>query len=262
MKVKDLFNLSGKVAVITGGGRGLGEFIAEGLAEAGADIVLASRKIEACEETGRRLAAENGVRYLAVKCDLAVDSEIDDLAGMAVENFGRVDILVNNSGVTWGAPTLDYPIEKWDAIFNVNVRGVWLLTQKVARIMKLNGGGKIINVSSIFGSRGSLESAHPAVPYNSSKAAIEVLTKNLAVKLAEHKINVNCIAPGFFHTDMMEYVFKPGMENMLDGMLHEIPLRKAGAAEDIKGLAVYLASGASDFMTGAVIPLDGGMGAK
>lgn len=262
MKVMDMFNLSGKVAIVTGGGRGIGQFMAEGLAEAGANVVLASRKVENCEETGKKLAAANGIKYLAVKCDLAVKEDIDSLVEATMKEFGRVDILVNNSGVTWGAPTLEFPLDGWDKIFNVNVRGVWILTQKVANIMKAQGGGKIINVSSIFGSRGSLEIAHPAVAYNSSKAAIEVLTKNLAVKLADYKIYVNCIAPGFFHTDMMGYVFKPGMENMLNAMLSVIPLRKAGEVEDIKGLIVYLASAASDFMTGAVIPLDGGMAAK
>lgn len=262
MKVKDMFDLTGKVAIITGGGRGIGEFMAEGLAEAGATIVLASRKVETCEETGKKLAAANGVKYLAVKCDLAKEEDITNLVNVTMKEFGKIDILINNSGVTWGAPTLEFPIDGWDKIFNVNVRGVWILTQKVANIMKDAGGGKIINVSSIFGSRGSLEIAHPAVAYNSSKAAIEVLTKNLAVKLADHKIYVNCIAPGFFHTDMMGYVFKPGMENMLNAMLSVIPLRKAGEAEDIKGLAVFLSSRASDFMTGAVIPLDGGMAAK
>ncbi len=142
------------------------------------------------------------------------------------------------------------------------MRGVWILTQKVANIMKDNGGGKVINISSIFGSRGSLEIAHPAVAYNSSKAAIEVLTKNLAVKLADHKINVNSIAPGFFRTDMMGYVFQPGMEKMLEAMLGVVPAGKAGEEDDIKALAVFLASKASDYMTGAVIPLDGGMAAK
>ena len=262
MKVMDMFNLSGKVAIVTGGGRGIGQFMAEGLAEAGANLVLASRKVENCEETGKKLAEANGIKYLAVKCDLAKKEDIDSLVDAAMKEFGRVDILVNNAGVTWGAPTLEFPLDGWDKIFNVNVRGVWILTQKVANIMKEQGGGKIVNVSSIFGSRGSLEIAHPAVAYNSSKAAIEVLTKNLAVKLADHKIYVNCIAPGFFHTDMMGYVFKPGMENMLNAMLGVIPLRKAGEVEDIKGLIVYLASAASDFMTGAVIPLDGGMAAK
>lgn len=262
MNINELFSLGGKVAIVTGGGRGIGEFMAEGLAEAGADLVLASRKVENCEETGIRLARANGTRCIAVKCDLASESDIDNLVNTAMNEFGRVDILVNNAGVTWGAPTLEYPLAGWDRVFNVNVRSVWILTQKVMNIMKNNGGGKIINVSSIFGSRGSLEIAHPAVAYNSSKAAIEVLTKNLAVKLADHNINVNCIAPGFFRTDMMDYVFEKGRENVLDAMLSYIPLRKAGEADDIKGLAVFLASGASDYLTGAVIPLDGGMAAK
>lgn len=262
MKVMDMFNLKGKVALVTGGGRGIGEFMAEGLAEAGANLVIASRKVENCEETGKKLAEANGIKYLAVKCDLGVKEDIDRLVDAAMKEFGRIDILVNNSGVTWGAPTLDFPLDAWDKIFNVNVRGVWILTQKVANIMKAQGGGKIINVSSIFGSRGSNELAHPAVAYNSSKAAIEILTKNLAIKLAPHKIHVNCVAPGFFHTDMMGYVFKPGMENMLNAMLSVIPLHKAGEVEDIKGLVVYLSSAASDFMTGAVIPIDGGMSAQ
>jgi len=262
MNVNEMFSLKGKVAIVTGGGRGIGEFIAAGLAEAGANIVIASRKVENCEEVGKKLADANGIKYLAVKCDLGVKEEIDDLVDAAMKEFGRIDVLVNNAGVTWGAPTLEFPLDGWDKIFNVNVRGVWILTQKVANIMKTQGGGKIINISSIFGSRGSLEIAHPAVAYNPSKAAIEVLTKNLAVKLAEHKIYVNCIAPGFFHTDMMGYVFKPGMENMLNAMLSVIPLYKAGEEDDIKGLSVFLASRASDYMTGAIIPLDGGMAAK
>jgi gluconate 5-dehydrogenase len=257
-----MFSLKGKVAVVTGGGRGIGQFMAEGLAEAGADLIIASRKVENCEETGKKLAAANGIKYLAVKCDLAKKEDIDNLVDATMKEFGRIDILINNSGVTWGAPTLEYPLDAWDRIFNVNVRGVWILTQKVANIMKAQGGGKIINVSSIFGSRGSNELAHPAVAYNPSKAAIEILTKNLAIKLAEHKICVNCVAPGFFQTDMMGYVFKPGMENMLKIMLSVIPLHKAGQAEDIKGLAVFLSSSASDFMTGAVIPIDGGMSAQ
>jgi NAD(P)-dependent dehydrogenase (short-subunit alcohol dehydrogenase family) len=128
--------------------------------------------------------------------------------------------------------------------------------------MKDNGGGKIINVSSVYGSRGSLEIAHPAVPYNSSKAAVELLTKNLAVKLAQHKIHVNCIAPGFFETDMMGYIFKPEMKAMLDAVLGQIPLYKVGNEDDVKGLAVFLASKASDYITGSVIPVDGGILAK
>ncbi len=262
MNVKDLFVLKGKVALVTGGGRGLGEFIAEGMAEAGADIILASRKVENCEETGKRLSAAHGVKYLAVKADLGKDEDVQKLVDAAMKEFGRIDILVNNSGVTWGAPTLEYPIEAWDKVMNINLRSVWILTQKVANIMKAQGGGKIVNISSVWGLRGASEIAHPAVAYNASKAALNSLTQNLAVKFAPYKIHVNAICPGFFHTDMMDYVYDEGMEDMLKMMLKEIPLGKTGDPDDIKGLTVYLASKASDFMTGALITLDGGMTAK
>jgi len=261
MKINELFSLKGKVAIVTGGGRGIGQFIATGLAEAGANVVIASRKLEKLEETAKELESL-GVKAMAVKCDMGVKEDIEALADIAVKEFGSVDILVNNAGVTWGAPTLDYPLDKWDRIFNVNVRGVWILSQKIAKVMKEKGGGKIINISSVYGSRGSLEIAHPAVAYNSSKAAIEVLTKNLAVKLAQHKIHVNCIAPGFFHTDMMDYIFKPEMKPILDATLGFIPLTRVGLEDDIKGVAVFLASKASDYLTGAVIPVDGGLLSK
>ncbi|HPR04812.1 MAG TPA: SDR family NAD(P)-dependent oxidoreductase, partial [Deltaproteobacteria bacterium] len=215
MNVKEMYDLKGKVAIVTGGGRGLGRFIAEGLAEAGASVVIASRKLANCEKAAGEIA-KLGVKTLAVKCDTASAEDIDNLVNAAMKEFGAIDILVNNAGITWGAPTLDFPLDKWDKIFAVNVRGVWILTQKVANIMKDKGGGKVINISSIFGSRGSIEEGHPAVAYNPSKAAIEVLTKNLAVKLARHNIMVNCIAPGFFRTDMMEYIFKPEMKPILD----------------------------------------------
>lgn len=261
MHVKEMFKLDGKVAVVTGGGRGLGRFIAQGLAEAGANVVIASRKVQNCEKAAGEIASL-GVKTLAVKCDTSIDADIDALVDATMKEFGTIDILVNNAGITWGAPTLEYPLDKWDKIFAVNVRGVWILSQKAANIMKDKGGGKIINISSIFGSRGSIEEGHPAVAYNPSKAAVEVLTKNLAVKLARYNIRVNCIAPGFFRTDMMEYIFKPEMKPILDLTLAQIPLMKYGEEDHIKGLAVFLASSASDFMTGAVIPLDGGMAAK
>jgi len=260
MNVKEMFDLKGKVAIVTGGARGIGKFIAIGLAEAGAHVVIASRKVANCEKVAEELAGL-GVKTLALKCDMASEEDIANLVDATMKEFGTIDILVNNAGITWGAPTLDFPLDRWDKIFAVNVRGVWILSQKAATIMKDKGGGKIINISSIFGSRGSIEEGHPAVAYNSSKAAIEVLTKNLAVKLARHKIYVNAIAPGFFRTDMMEYIFKPEMKAILDIMLGQIPLGTYGEENDVKGLAVFLASQASDFMTGAIMPLDGGLGA-
>jgi len=261
MNVQEMFDLKGKVAIITGGGRGIGMFIAQGLAEAGANVVLASRKVANCEKVAQELS-KLGVKTLALKCDTASEEDIASLVDATMKEFGKIDILVNNAGITWGAPTLEFPLDKWDKIFAVNVRGVWILTQKVANIMKEKGGGKIINISSVFGSRGSIEEGHPAIAYNSSKAAIEVLTKNLAVKLSRYNICINCIAPGFFRTDMMEYIFKPDMKPILDLTVAQIPLLKYGEEDHVKGLAVFLASKASDFMTGAIIPLDGGMAAK
>ena len=261
MKYNELFNLSGKTALITGGGRGIGKFIATGLAEAGANCVVASRKMDNLEATAKELRAL-GVKALPVKCDMGSQEDIEALYETTAKEFGAIDILVNNAGVTWGAPTLEFPLEQWDKIFNVNVRGVWVLTQKVANLMKEKGGGKIINISSVMGFRGSIEEAHPAVPYNSSKAAINLLTMNLAIKLARYNINVNAIAPGFFHTDMMGYLDKPEMEQLRNVMLMQIPIPRMGEENDIKGLAVFLASKASDYMTGVVIPLDGGMLAK
>ncbi len=261
MKVQELFNLSGKTAIVTGGGRGIGKFIATGLAEAGADLVIASRKFDRLEKTAEELRSL-GVRCLPVKCDMGNRDEILAMVDATMKEYGTVDILVNNAGVTWGAPTLDFPLEQWDRIFNVNVRGVWILSQAVAKIMKEKGGGKMINLSSVMGFRGSGEEAHPALPYNSSKAAINLLTMNLAIKLARYNIRVNAIAPGFFHTDMMGYLDKPEAKPFRDAFLMTIPIPKMGEEDDIKGLAVFLASKASDYMTGAIIPVDGGMLAK
>ena len=262
MKLTDMFSLKGKVALVTGGGRGIGKFIATGLAEAGADIILTSRKIKNLEATAAELEANQKVKALAIACDMAKEDTVEAMLKEAVAKFGRVDILVNNAGATWGAPTLDFPLEKWDQLFNVNVRGVWVLTQKVARIMKEQGGGNIINISSVMAFRGSIEEAHPAVPYNSTKAAINLLTMNLAVKLAPYKIRVNAIAPGFFHTDMMAYIDKPEFGAVRDAIVNEIPLRRVGEIDDMKGVAVFLASDASQFITGHVMVVDGGQIAK
>lgn len=261
MKLNELFDLKGKVAIVTGGGRGLGKFIAIGLAEAGADVVVASRKLEKCEDTAEELRAL-GSKAMAVKCDLGSVEEIEALADTVEKTYGTIDILVNNAGVTWGAPTLEFPLDKWDKVFNINIKGVWVLSQKAARIMKEKGGGKIINISSIAGERGTPEESHPALPYNSTKAAVNLLTKNLAVKLANYNIHVNAIAPGAFRTDMMEYLYKPEFKEALDANLESIPMGRMGLEDDIKGLGVFLASKASDFITGAIIPVDGGTLAK
>jgi gluconate 5-dehydrogenase len=262
MKLFDLFKLNGKVALVTGGGRGIGKFIAEGLAEAGADLILTSRKMKNLEAAAQSISREFGVKALPIACDMAKAEEIEAMLRTAIAQFPRIDILVNNAGATWGAPTLDFPLEKWDQLFNINVRGVWILTQKVANLMKEQGGGNIINISSVMAFRGSEEMLHPAVPYNSTKAAINLLTMNLAVKLAPYRIRVNAIAPGFFRTDMMGYIEKPEFKAAYEMMLGTIPLGRIGDADDMKGLAVFLASDASAYMTGHVVVNDGGLIAK
>jgi NAD(P)-dependent dehydrogenase (short-subunit alcohol dehydrogenase family) len=247
---------------VTGGGRGIGRFIATGFAEAGADLILTSRKMKNLEATAQALEQEYGVKVLPIACDMARADEIEFMLKAALETFPRIDILVNNAGAAWGAPTLDFPLEKWDQIFNVNVRGVWILTQKIANLMKNQGGGNIINISSIMGFRGSDELLHPAVPYNSTKAAINLLTMNLAVKLAPYKIRVNAIAPGFFLTDMMGYIEKPEFKAAYDMLKDAIPLGRIGGMDDMKGVAVFLASDASAYMTGHILVNDGGQIAK
>jgi len=262
MKLQDMFKLNGKVALVTGGGRGIGKFLATGLAEAGADVVLTSRKMKNLEAVAQELESAFGIKALPVAGNLEKPEEIEAVVKAAMDRFGHIDILVNNAGYTWGAPTLDFPLERWDQLFNINVRGVWIMTQKVANIMKNQGGGNIINVSSIMGFRGSTEEGHPAVPYNSTKAAVNILTMNLAVKLARYNIRVNAIAPGFFRTDMMAYIEKPEFKQMYELMLNEIPLHRVGDMDDMKGLVVFLASNASAYMTGHVLVNDGGILAK
>ncbi len=260
MKLSDLFNLKGKVALVTGGGRGIGKFISTGLAEAGADLIITSRKMKNLEASAEELSKEFKVQVFPIACDMSQEEDIKAMLKTAIQKFPRIDILVNNAGATWGAPTLDYPLEKWDYVFNVNVRAVWILTQKMANLMKDWGGGTIINIASTAGLRGTEEAAHPAVPYNSTKAAIISLTQNLAVKLAPFNIRVNAIAPGYFRTDMMAHVTKN--EAIYKMAASRIPLQKGGDIDDMKGVAVFLASQASQFITGQTIVVDGGSVAK
>jgi NAD(P)-dependent dehydrogenase (short-subunit alcohol dehydrogenase family) len=258
MKTADLFRLDGKVALVTGGGRGIGKFIATGLAEAGANLVIASRKLKNLEIAADEIRKSCNVDVLSVACDVAKEEQIEGLVKAAMDKFGRIDILVNNAGATWGAPTLEFPLERWDQMFNINVRGVWVLSQKVAGVMKAQGGGNIINISSIMAFRGSDEHLHPAVPYNSTKAAINALTMNLAVKLAPFKIRVNAIAPGFFRTDMMAYIEMPDFKESYDKAMDLVPMKRFGEMDDMKGVVVFLASDASAYMTGHVLVNDGG----
>ena len=255
MSVRELLSQTDKVAVVTGGGRGLGKFIAKGLAEAGANIVLASRKFENCVAAAKEVEAL-GVRSLPVQCDLEKVEDIGRLIEAAMKFFGRIDILVNNAGLTWGAPTLQYPLDKWEKVINVNLRAVFLLCKEVANIMVKQGRGKIINITSVLSFRGATEEMNSALPYNASKGAINALTLDLAVKLAKYHINVNGIAPGYFDTDLINYAKQD--KNFTQKFLSRIPMARLGGEDDIKGAAVFLASDASNYITGHILCVDGG----
>jgi NAD(P)-dependent dehydrogenase (short-subunit alcohol dehydrogenase family) len=258
MRIQDMFDLSGKVAIITGGGRGIGYFISKGMAESGASVVIASRKLQNCEKVASEIRYGMGVKTMALKCDLRSEEEISNLVEVVVKNFKRIDILVNNSGSGWLASTLEYPIDKWDRVMNINVRGPWILTQKVARVMKDTGGGKIIFVSSIMGMRGASEKTQPAIAYNASKGALNAMTMDLAVKWAPYGIYVNAVAPGSFKTEMTSYYDLEEYNKVRDIVLSSTPLGRQGGEDDIKGVAVFLASDASNFITGQIITVDGG----
>ncbi len=256
MTVLDLFSLQGKTAIVTGGGRGLGAQIAQGFAEAGANVVLCSRKVEACEEMATQLA-QLGVQTLALACDVTKPEEIAHVVSKTLETFGKIDILVNNSGASWGAPAVDMPYEAWQKVFDVNVNGTFLMSQAVGKVMLEQKAGKIINIASIAGLGGTLPDFMDTIGYNASKGAVITLTKDLAVKWGPSGININAIAPGFFPTKMSNVLIERGQ----DYLMGATPLKRLGAENDLKGVALFLAAAASDYVTGEVIVVDGGMSA-
>ncbi|USK86673.1 SDR family oxidoreductase [Peribacillus asahii] len=256
MHVKELFDLTGQVAVVTGGGRGLGKQIAEGFAEAGANVVVCSRKEAACMEVSEQLK-KMGVESLALKCDITNPEDIENLVAKTLEKFGRIDILVNNSGATWGAPVEEMPLSAWQKVINTNVTGTFLMSQAVGKVMLEQQYGKIINIASVAGLKGSNPKLMDTIGYNSSKGAVVTFTKDLAVKWGPRGIYVNAIAPGFFPTQMSKVTMEKGSEQFLEGT----PLRKFGTENDLKGAAVFLASKASDFITGEILVVDGGTNA-
>ncbi len=256
MAGNNLFSLKGKVALVTGGARGIGHYLSTGLAEAGAEVILTSRQSANLEQVAGRLQDEFGVKVSFCCCDLADPESIDTMFKTVIAEHPKIDILVNNAGVAEFCPTLDYTREMWDNTFNVNVRGVWLLTQAWAKHMK-SDGGNVINVSSIMGFRGSGEE-HNVIAYNPSKAAVISMTQTLAVKLAPYNIRVNGIAPGYFPTDMMGFLEDEAMAPFKQAVINQIPLNRAGEMDDMRGVIVFLASEASRFMTGHTLVVDGG----
>src|SRR6202789_896846 len=253
--VKQLFDLTGRVAIITGGSIGLGRQMAEALAEAGADLVLCARKKERCDKAAKELEAL-GADTLALGCDVKKPEDVQAVVDRTVERFGRLDILINNAGTSWGAPVEEMTLEQWHKVIETNLTGTFLFSQTVGRAMIKQRSGKIINIASVAGLRGS-SPKFSAIGYSSSKGGVIVFTKDLACKWGMHNIQVNAIAPGWFPTDMSEKVIERNKESLLAG----IPLGRFGGPQDLKGAAIFLASSASDYVTGHTLVVDGGQSA-
>ena len=257
MHVRALFDLSGKAAIVTGGSRGLGLEIAEGLAEAGAAVTITGRRRQWLDPAESALRAR-GTDVLAVEADVADPAGVRRTVEATVARFGGIDILVNNAGLSLGAPSLEYPLDKWELTLAVNLTGVWLMSQAVAPHLIARGGGKIVNVSSMTGQLGLDPELQDTVPYNASKGGVDALTRDLAVKWARHNIHVNAVAPGYFPTRMTEHLVKTVGERMAALS----PFHRVGREGELKGVVVFLASRAADFITGQVLNVDGGATAR
>lgn len=255
MRVSELYDLSGRSALVTGGSRGIGRHLAVGLAEAGARVFVASRKLAACETVAAEIRGSGG-QAVALDADISKPEECERLVARVLAATDRLHVLVNNAARVWAAPALEYPLEGWDRVFDLNVRGLFALSQLVARHMRERGGGSIVNVGSISAWRGAPDAEQPVVAYNASKGAVAALTVDMAVKLAPHGIRVNCLAPGPFDTDMMNHI-RHDPERMRE-YLKRVPLGRAGGEDDVKGAVVFLASDASRFVTGQTLVVDGG----
>ncbi|MGX6444269.1 SDR family oxidoreductase [Neobacillus sp. K501] len=253
MNISELYDIKGKTAIVTGGGRGLGEQIALAFAEAGANVVVCSRKVEACQEVSERLE-KMGVRSLALECDVSKAEDIQRVVEKTIQEFGTIDILVNNSGASWGAPALEMEAKHWDKVMDVNLKAVFLFSQAVGKIMVEQGSGKIINIASIVGFGGQDPKIMDAIGYTTSKGAVITFTQDLAVKLAPYNVHVNAIAPGFFPSKMTNGLLDYTGEKILE----RTPAGRFGSDVDMKGPALFLASKASDYVFGHVLLVDGG----
>jgi NAD(P)-dependent dehydrogenase (short-subunit alcohol dehydrogenase family) len=252
MKPSVLFDLSGSVAIVTGGARGLGKIIALALADAGADVVIADILTSLAEDVVKEIEAR-GNRALGVKLDVTSVNDVQEMVEKVTNHFGSIDILINNAGIQCISAAEDFALEDWTRVVNINLTGVFLCCQAVGKVMINRKKGKIINISSLFGTIGS---PHGAAAYNSSKGGVINLTKSLAVEWGKHNINVNAIAPGIIETELTRKRLED--KEYFDLWIDRTPLERIGKPEDLSGAIIYLSSAASDFVTGNTIMIDGG----
>lgn len=253
MQVRDMFELGGQVALITGGSRGLGLQMAEALGEMGCRVVITARKADELE-TAKHHLTTRGIDVMTVVSDLQQAGSVVPLVDAALDAHGKIDILVNNAGATWGAPAEDYPDEAWHKVMNLNVSAPFFLAREVGkRSMIAARRGKIINVASIAGLKGSLGPMQ-TIAYNTSKAAAINFTRALAAEWGKYGINVNAICPGFFPSKMSAGL----LDKLGQSVIDHTPLQRLGDDDDLKGTVVFLASAASRHVTGQYIAVDGG----
>jgi NAD(P)-dependent dehydrogenase (short-subunit alcohol dehydrogenase family) len=251
--LKELFDLSGRVALVTGGSRGLGKEIAEGLAEAGSSLMLLARREQWLAPTVEEFRGR-GFRCEGLLCDVSNPDDVQRAVSSTLNAYGQIDILVNNAGVTWGAPAEQMPLEKWRMVLDINLTGAFLFCQAVGRHMLERGSGNIINVASVAGLVGSTEMGLHIVGYVAAKGGLIAMTRELAAKWARRGIRVNAIAPGFFPSRMSEKVLEVALPRIEAG----VPMGRIGREGELKGVAVFLASEASSYITGQTIVVDGG----
>ena len=250
--IKELFDLSGRVAIVTGGSRGLGQEIAEGLAEAGASLMLCARREQWLWPTVKEMR-ERGFKVEGSLCDVSNSEQVQQVVEATINAYGKIDILVNNAGVSWGERPETMPLDKWQKVIDTNLTGAFLFSQAAGREMLKRAYGRIINVASVAGFQSSVTGPHYAA-YAASKAGLMGLTRELAATWGRSGIRVNAIAPGFFHSRLADAVIEQS-EEMIKATN---PIPRVGDAGELKGVAVFLAADASNYITGQTIIVDGG----
>ena len=251
----DMFRLDGKVAVVIGGAGGIGELIAAGLAKQGAKVAIASRNIQKLEEVAHRIQSESKSESVAFQVDVTDEQSVAQLVEKVVSRFGTVDILVNSQGVNLKRSATEFPVGDWDLMFGVNVKGTMLTCREFGKVMISKEKGKIINLSSVRGIRATLWGGNEA--YCATKGAVDMITRTLAAEWAPHNINVNAIAPSLIYTELAARTLQD--PERLQRYLANVPLKRVGQPKDVVGLCVFLASDASDFITGQILYVDGGL---
>lgn len=250
----DMFDLTGKVALITGGGRGLGQQIAEGFAEMGCSLALCSRSVDNCKTIADELSNKYSIKAKGYYLDITKKDRVGKVVQEVMNDFKKVDILINNGGAFLNVPVEKMTLSEWKKMIDVNLTGTFLVSQEVGKFMIQQGKGKIINISSAAGIRARPPENLNAIGYSTSKAAVNHFTRDLAMKWAKNNINVNAISPGTFETSMTQEI----LEKNREAIVSQIPLNKVGNGEMLKGAAIFLASKASDFVTGHILSVDGG----